>query len=519
MLDQDEAAVLRRAGCHAMKSPSLGSNQTNQTNGTPGSRTAALLSSWQTLPGGAAVKPKTSASPFGSLTANAPVHAKPTPVLMWTGLGCVWAGLVLFFLAVHFGFTSYRSGVQKVCVDSAPSVVLAQNLKSALADMDANALDVLLLPNGQSADYAKIYTQRRLEFADKLVSAAQNITYGDAERIPIMTLQNDLGIYEGLLAQARLLHLQGNDTQAVATYRHALHVLQDRLQPAADALDKANDDQLNLAYGGQQGRNTLALLSLMLGTLIALAPLAWLQLFLVQRTRRTLNAGLLGATVILVLFSVITLARFEQAGHELKVAKEDAFDSVRALWLARAVAYDANSDESRWLLDDQQKPVLQDAYFAKMHKLVTLGDGETYDSLDQAARAGNIPSADQGYLVDELRNITFPNEMDAATDTVTNFGVYLATDAKLRSLENAGQHAAAVQYDVSYQVNASDWAFTQFDNSLETTLKINDDAFHDATKAGFGAVAGYDWLLPIVVLVMATLAWFGMKPRLEEYKI
>ena len=51
----------------------------------------------------------------------------------------------------------------------------------------------------------------------------------------------------------------------------------------------------------------------------------------------------------------------EHAGHELKVAKEDAFDSVRALWLARAVAYDANSDGSRWLLDDQQKPVLATA--------------------------------------------------------------------------------------------------------------------------------------------------------------
>ena len=27
------------------------------------------------------------------------------------------------------------------------------------------------------------------------------------------------------------------------------------------------------------------------------------------------------------------------------------FDSVRALWQTRAVAYDANADESRWLLD------------------------------------------------------------------------------------------------------------------------------------------------------------------------
>ena len=42
--------------------------------------------------------------------------------------------------------------------------------------------------------------------------------------------------------------------------------------------------------------------------------------------------------------------RIGDAREDLRVAKEDAFDSIHALWQARAVAYDANGDETRYLL-------------------------------------------------------------------------------------------------------------------------------------------------------------------------
>jgi hypothetical protein len=49
---------------------------------------------------------------------------------------------------------------------------------------------------------------------------------------------------------------------------------------------------------------------------------------------------------------VITAAtRLSAETAHLKVAKQDAFDSILALTQARAVSYDANADESRYLVD------------------------------------------------------------------------------------------------------------------------------------------------------------------------
>ena len=43
--------------------------------------------------------------------------------------------------------------------------------------------------------------------------------------------------------------------------------------------------------------------------------------------------------------------RASTEAEHLRVAKKDAFDSVLALTQARAVSYDANADESRYLID------------------------------------------------------------------------------------------------------------------------------------------------------------------------
>ena len=455
----------------------------------------------------------------GLISADSRGVGRTTPSLIRAGLVAAWLGAFLYFAAVLWGANSPRAGIQHLGKDSGPSIILTQHLKAALADMDANAVNVLLLPNGQSAQYTRLYMQRRAEFAQCLISAAQNITYGDAERVPIITLQTDVGTFEGLLAQARLLHQQDNDPAAVESYRAALRMLQTRLQPAADALDKANNDELNRAYVAQRGHNIIAMLVLASGTLLALIPLIWLQIFLGLRTRRTFNLGLLAATFLVLTFSGFTAVRFYQAGAELRRAKQDAFDSVRALWLARAVAYDANSDESRWLLDDREKPKLQAAFFSKVQQLVSFADGENYASLLKNTQNGTIPAGDKGYFVDELRNITFPGEQDAAIETVKAYSVYFGMDAEIRRLENSGQHERAVAFCVSYKVNESNWAYSQFDTALTKTIDINERAFQDAVARGFGAVSGFQWFTPLVILMVAVLTGLGVKPRLEEYKI
>src|SRR5215831_13547473 len=75
----------------------------------------------------------------------------------------------------------HRDAMKTVGKDSAPSIIAAQHIKSALADMDASAVNELLRPPGTAPEAVRAYESRREEAVKTLTTAAENIAYGDSE--------------------------------------------------------------------------------------------------------------------------------------------------------------------------------------------------------------------------------------------------------------------------------------------------------------------------------------------------
>src|SRR5262249_8119446 len=240
------------------------------------------------------------------------------------------------------------------------------------------------------------------------------------------------------------------------------------------------------------------------------------QVFLTRRMHRVLNPLLLVATVITGLFWLYTMQAILSGRHQLKVATEDAFTSIHALWQARAVAYSMNADESRYLLDSAQAQRHESAFFTKAAKLAQVPAGQSFETLTVAG-PGKFPAGFTGYLADELNNITFVGEREAAVATVRAFGTYLAIDKDIRRLEQHGQHQAAIRLCLSRNPGESNWAFDRFDEALGKTLEINQQAFDTAVARGFRAVAGFSVIAPVGVIGIALSALFGLLPRLREY--
>src|SRR5439155_1072162 len=71
------------------------------------------------------------------------------------------------------------------------------------------------------------------------------------------------------------------------------------------------------------------------------------QAFLARRTRRILNVGLALATLLAAGFTIYVASAIGQAREHLRIAVDDAFDSIHVLYVARSLAYDADGDESR----------------------------------------------------------------------------------------------------------------------------------------------------------------------------
>jgi hypothetical protein len=219
-----------------------------------------------------------------------------------------------------------------------------------------------------------------------------------------------------------------------------------------------------------------------------------------------------------VVFIGYLVGRFGAAREDLRVAKADAFESIHLLWKARAIAYDANADESRYLLDRRASPTLaqvdENAFFNKVKLLTTQPDlrsrvaGELFKH-----RTGGI----DGLFADELRNVTFPGEWPSAMEMIQAYAAYYAIDAQIRKLETSGQHDKAVDLCIGSGADQSNAAFAKFDQALDKTIQINRSYFDSSLAAADGGLRRAELFDPAFAVAIALLAYFGLRPRIREY--
>ncbi|HEX8005247.1 MAG TPA: hypothetical protein VF482_02330 [Trebonia sp.] len=443
-------------------------------------------------------------------------------------LACCLAAVI----AVVFG--GLGGDFQSTGQRDAPEVDAATGLYFSLNDMDAQVANVLLvggdprLAGDRSQDLA-IYQRDRLTADQDLQQAAVTAAGSAAAQRQLRSALNGIGQYEALAAEAILADQQAASAAGRAPaaslgyYRQATALMQAGVLPAVASLTSVSAAELDATY--QQGRTT-ALTGITVVTvtgLAALAVLVALQAYLAVRYRRLMNPALIAATVITLGLTAAAAGQLgAEAGH-LKVAKQDAFDSIIALTQARAVSYDANADESRYLVDPGQAAQYQQAFLTKSQRLAAVGDVGIfgYDAALTADigayRADNADVRFGGYLGAEFHNITFPGERAAAVRTLLAYQVYERYDRVLRALAKRNL-AAAVAFDIGTAPGQSNWAFNRYDAALSSVTAINQDAFVSAVQAGQGGVGDWSGTVPAVAAALiAALIVIGVWPRLMEY--
>jgi hypothetical protein len=454
------------------------------------------------------------------MASQPPAKIITTPQLLRRALYLTWGTSVLLLITTLSSVQAQRNALKTIGQDAAPSIIAAQHIKAALADLDANAANELLAKPGQNPVAVKAYDARRKEAIDSMITAAENITYGEAERGPIKTLIVGLGDYRTKVHDARTAHEQGNTAEKLKQYQAAIAILDNTLLPAANALDRTNLSELDKTYRQERFTSGGALFFVILSSLGLIGSLVVLQLWLSRKTNRTLNPLLLVATAIALLFSVHTVRSLIWASDSLKVAKEDAFTSIHSLWQARATVYSANGDESRYLLDSAQAQIHEQAFFSKVNQ--TIGTPPT-DPLPEDATLNEWLNSSSvrgltGSLGNALTNITFQGERAALMTTITSFQTYLNLDRQIRKLNTTDQRSAAIALCIGSNPGQSNWAFDRFDQALGNTIQINQRQFDQAIQQGFKSVEGFEIIAPIAIAAIAALTLFGLTPRLKEYQ-
>ncbi|EST29981.1 hypothetical protein, partial [Streptomyces roseochromogenus] len=414
----------------------------------------------------------------------------------------------------------------------APRTTSAADLDLALNDMDAQAANILL-SNGDAGNgrlqtpYTKavgFYGDARRAIGHDLRTLAVAAQGSPADEKTVESLTDGFAEYQELIGRALENDgHHGGKPAALADYRRATDLLRTQLLPAANTLVSSNDKAFEAEYTSTHSTLSTQLTALLALGAMLLAVLGVLQWYLFRRFHRILNPGVLAATLSTLLAVILGTQLLSASATHLRVARHDAFDSVVALSRARAIAYDANADESRYLLDLERSSQYEETFLAKSQQLYGLKGAtlSTYDA--QLATTWQVYQADHhdlrftGEFRRELDNITFSGERDAAEKTVESYAVYQRDDRKIRALFASGKEREAVEFCMGWEPGTSNVHFGAWMSALDQVTDINRAHFTSSVQDGRSAVSD---LLPWaggLVGAAALLTLLGLRPRLAEF--
>jgi hypothetical protein len=148
-----------------------------------------------------------------------------------------------------------------------------------------------------------------------------------------------------------------------------------------------------------------------------------------------------------------------------------------------------------------------DAKSAEALTLIARGSGapfeERFRTTSQAASAAMEPNSSTGGPV-------------SAQGVVTAFERYVAEHAKLRALDDGGQHDQAVA--AATGTGTANQAFAEFERASSRALAAEAADLSDDLGDAAGPLLPVAWLVLLAGVAAAVLAWRGMAQRLREYR-
>lgn len=414
--------------------------------------------------------------------------------------------VLLWFGITFFVYSLSRNTAKAVGLDTVPSIVAAQNIKATLANAHSNAMNAMVTGEELGGRFWNQYRYDLDSLHTQLVKASRDITYGDAERIPLTEISSNISAYEYVVGGA----VANGAEISVDQFMEANRLMQQRILPASTALNRVNLEQLERIYGSYQSSINLLIVLLILVGIGFLAVLVLVQIYLFKRTHRVLNPGLMLAAILFTASLIYSTGSLNSIKRDLDVAKNDAFTSINALWNAKSTAYNAKSIQSLYLLHEGTG-------------IVQTADTINFDS--SSKRIYSTPNAalgegeSEGYLNAALKNITSKDARTSTEDAITSWVTYVEIDRDVHSYEYDSRHAEAVALSVGNEPGQGNFQFERFDKTLTESININKNSFDNSINSAFKTLNILPYVIIVILLLVAAACMLGMKPRLNEYRI
>jgi hypothetical protein len=394
-----------------------------------------------------------------------------------------------------------------------PAIVGAQRIHATLADADRAEANAFLSGATEAAAPHRQYEADIAAAMRELEQAAEQ-SGGDrtiGSQLQVIAVQ--ITTYTSLVDIARADNQQGFPVGA-AYLRQASQLMH---RPGNGLL--ARVDQLGDLYAQDLGAENTTLAITAGLVLLYLGAVGWLvrtlvhaQRYVKARFRRRRNPRLVGATGLVLLLALCFAGEGLVTAVTLRMAEGQDYGRLLNMWHARSLLYDANGNESLALIARGNGDAFDRTFQSETNRLA---DRPVTDDVVRQAAAGDVRF--HGLLADEL-NTSSGAERNAAMDVLRAYRRFLGVDATMRARSQQGDHDSASRLALGSQQGQLGDAFAGMDRALGRTIGTVQDQFDLTT-----GLAEYSLLtsalLQVLALAIALLAFRGLKPRIDEYRV
>jgi len=411
------------------------------------------------------------------------------------------AAVLLAFGAIAFGalaasaVSTRLQAAHSVATDTEPLLVTAEGLYASLSDADATAATTFLTGGLEAPAQRERYASDLRAASGQLATLARQAGGYAQTRAAIGTLATQLPVYSGLVETARADNRQGFPVGA-AYLRQASTLMREQVLPAAGQLYKVEARRLSGDY--RSGVSTGTLLTVIAVLCAMLGLLAVIQVRLARLTHRIFNVSMVLATVLVLALGVWMIVGLTGEQNALARAQRSGSDPVQVLSAARILALRAQGDESLALV-------------ARGGGVQNLADFEAV-----TGRLGAVSGT--GGLLGEAATISRRSGSAAVNDRLSaTFARYLVVHGRVVALETNGRFNDAVNLAVgshAQELSLSDALNSGLVQEISAAQRRFASAASDATSALGGL-----WLwIPLLSVLFAALALYGVLQRLGEYR-
>jgi hypothetical protein len=380
-------------------------------------------------------------------------------------------GVAVFGIVATGAEQSRERAVRAARTATEPQLVHAVNLYTALSDANATVATGLLGVGGLEPPTARARYFHDLRVATDALTALTRGAETAGGRAALGTIADQLPVYSAYVEAARANNRQGLPIGA-AYLRQAAGLMTTTMLPAAEHLYADEAFRLNSDY--QTGTSSTTLVVLAAAIALALVPLLFAQRYVTHISHRVFNLAMLIATIAVAAVSVWAFVAVTSEQNALAAAQRKGSDSVETLSASKVLLSRAQGDLSL--------------------TLVNRGN-DTTDPNDFKAVKRALETSD---LAPGLRS---------------GFASYWVAAERLQQVEGRGGLETAIEQAPGVAAISQ-----RLSGQLTDQIGAAQGRFTQAANDAASSLSGLWLAIPLITVLAAALAFFGLRQRINEYR-